>query len=150
MWGLRRDFLVPFLDFSKAPETQMWLYSSIENTAAPGDETVCEQQFLKLLVRVKEIEEAYEAQRETPGVLLIGSLHKRTLQLLQTNSLVKTRSPEYFKCLFRLQDLPLEKQLPDGLSWSSVRPTDMPLILSRTAIPYKESVNPFIKDSRID
>jgi hypothetical protein len=138
-----KDFLVAFLDFSRGPDTEMWLYSSLENPVTPGDEAVCEEQVLKLLARVREIEAAYEAQRATPGILLIGSLHKTVFQLLQKHELVKRQTPEHFKFLFRIEHLPLARELPDGLSYSSIRPADIPLVLSRTSIPYQASVPPF-------
>lgn len=138
----RKDFLVAYLDFSRGPDTEMWLYSSLEHPATQGDEIVCEEQVIKLLARVREIEGAYEAPRATPGILLIGSLHKKIFQILQKHSLVGSQTPEHFKYLFRVKDLPLEQELPDGLSWSPVRSSDMPLILSRTSIPYQESVTP--------
>jgi hypothetical protein len=133
-----KDFLVAYLDFSKGPQTEMWLYSSIENPVIPGDETVCMEQILKLLARVRVIELAYKTERATPKVLLIGSLHKRIFQLLQKHSLVKTQTVEHFKFVFNLKDLPLGRELPDGLSWSSIKPPDIRLVLSRTSIPYQE------------
>jgi len=49
-----------------------------------------------------------------PGILLIGSLHKKVFQLLQKHSLVKRQTSEHLKFLFRVEDLPLKKELPDG------------------------------------
>lgn len=134
-----KDFLVAYLDFSKGPETEMWLYSSIENTEVPGDEIVCEQQILKLFAKAREIEKSYQGQRETPEIVLVGALHEWILEILEKHSMVKTKTSEHFKFIFKMEDLPVGKPLPYNLSWSSVRPSDMPLVLSRTAIPYKES-----------
>lgn len=145
-----KEFLVAYLDFSRGPQSEMWLYSSLENASTPSDEAVVMQQILKLLARVREIERTYESQRATPGVILIGSLHKRIFQLLQNHELVKTQSPEHLKFIFKVNDLPSGRQLPDELSWSSVRPSDMPLVLSRTSIPYRALVIQFIKDTKID
>jgi len=145
-----KDFLVAFLDFSRGPDTEMWVYSSLENPTDPGHEAVCEQQVLKLLARVREIEKVYEAQRATPGILLIGALHKKIFQLLQKHSLVKTQTPEHFKFLFRVENLPPGKELPDGLSWSSIKQSDIPLVLSRTSIPYQASVSPLIRQRIVD
>jgi len=146
-----KNFLIAFLDFSRGPDTELWLYSSLENPATPGDDAVCEEQVLRLLARVRKIEGNYEAQRVTPGILLIGSIHTRVFKILQKHSLVKSQTSEHFKFLFRVKDLPLGRALPDGLSWSEVRPSDMPLILSRTPIPYQESVSPFgqVSDNRL-
>jgi hypothetical protein len=38
------NFLLAYLDFSRGPNTKMWLYSSIENSSILGDEVVCEEQ----------------------------------------------------------------------------------------------------------
>jgi hypothetical protein len=133
-----QDFLVAYLDFSRGPNTEMWLYSSIENVSTPEDGAVCEVQVLKLLKRVGEIERAFEPRRVTPGILLIASLHKKVLQLLEKHFLVKDKTSEHFKFLFRVKDLPVARQLPEGLSWSTIRPSDISLVLSRTSIPYKE------------
>ena len=132
-----KDFLVAILDFSKGPDTEMWLYSSLENPMVVSDRSVCEEQVLELLSRVGELECAYEAQRATPSLFLIGSLHKKILEFLEKRSLVKYKSPEHTKFLFKLQDLPPAKELPAGFSWSTVRPSDIPLVLSRTSIPYQ-------------
>jgi hypothetical protein len=142
-------FLVAYLDFSRGPETEMWLYSSIENPTVSSNEVVCEEQVLKLLECVREIERKYIAtyERETPGILLIGSLHKRILQLLERHSLVKKKTLQHFKFIFKIKDLPVRRELPEELTWSSVRASDIPLVLSRTAIPYKESVS-WLSDSQ--
>ncbi|TVY84845.1 hypothetical protein LSUE1_G001122 [Lachnellula suecica] len=134
-----KDFLIAYLDFSKGPNSEMWLYSTIENPTTPSNEAVCEQQILKLLARVREIELSYEAPRETEGIVLIASLHLRVFQILQKHSLVRTKSPEHIKFIFKVNEMPLGRHLPDGLSWSVVRPDDIPLVLSRTSIPYDAS-----------
>ncbi|KAH8746450.1 hypothetical protein F5882DRAFT_471407 [Hyaloscypha sp. PMI_1271] len=36
-----KNFLIAFLDFSRGPDTELWLYSSLENPANPGDDAVC-------------------------------------------------------------------------------------------------------------
>jgi hypothetical protein len=90
------------------------------------------------LKRVGEIERGFEAQRVTPGILLIASLHKKVLQLLEKHFLVKDKTSEHFKFLFKVKDLPVARRLPEGMSWSTIRPSDISFVLSRTSIPYKE------------
>jgi len=140
-----RDFLVAFLDMSRAADTAMWLYSSLQHPHDPGDEAICESQVLELVSRVQDLEKTYEGQRKTPGVVLIGSVHEKILQLLQKHSLVQAQTPEHYKFLFRVKDLPPGRELPDGLSWSSIRSTDIPLVLSRTSIPYEASVSHLVE-----
>lgn len=136
-----KDFLVAFLDFSRAADTAMWLYSSLQNPKDPGDESVCESQVLELVARARDIEKASGGDRRSPGVMLIGSVHEKILQILRKHSLVKDQTPEHFKFLFRVKDLPSGRELPEGLSWSSIREADIPLVLSRTSIPYEASVS---------
>jgi hypothetical protein len=138
-----QDFFVACLDFSRGPDTEMWLYSSLENPSLPSNQDVCEAQILSLISRVREIEAAYSEQRATPGILLIGSLHKRVFEILQKHELVQRHTAEHLKFLFILDDLPLGGELPDGMGFSEVGAEDIPLVLSRTAIPYQASVSFF-------
>ena len=135
-----RDFFVAFLDLSKGPETEMWLYSSIENQDTPGDEVICEKQIMNLFSHVRGIEKAYQSQRETPGIVLVGALHKTIVEILDKHSMVSTKTEEHFKFIFKVDDLPDARSLPKTLSYSTVRPSDIALVLSRTAIPYKAFV----------
>lgn len=114
----------------------MWLYSSLEHPITPGNATICEEQILALLAHVHELEKTYEEKRPTPGVLLIGSLHKKILQIFQKYQRVKEQTEEHFKFIFRREVLPMGRELPDGLEWSTIRAEDISLVLSRTAIPY--------------
>lgn len=138
-----QEFFVACLDFSRGPDTEMWLYSSLENPSLPSNQAICEAQILSLISRVREIEAAYTAQRAIPGILLIGSLHKRVFEILQKNELVQRHTPEHLKFLFRLDGLTLGGELPDGMVFSEVGAEDIPLVLSRTAIPYQASVSFF-------
>jgi hypothetical protein len=138
--GSGQNFLVASVDLSRCPETEIWIYSSIENPHSPGDEAVCEQQILAFFARVREIERTYQGRRETPGIVLVATLHEKILTLLERRSMVKTKTEEHFKFIFKKENLPLARKLPDGLSWSSVKESDIPLVLSRTPIPYKAFV----------
>ncbi|TVY34438.1 hypothetical protein LSUB1_G006020 [Lachnellula subtilissima] len=137
------EFLIAYLDFSRGPNTEMWLYSSIEHPTIPSSAAVCEAQLLALLKHVAGLEQEYvklnsvSAPRENQGTVLIASLHVKVWELLQKHSLVKMQSPEHLKFLFKVADLPGVRELPEGLVWASVRAEDIPLVLSRTAIPYK-------------
>jgi hypothetical protein len=134
-----QDFAVAYLDFSRGPETEMWLYSSIENPETDGN-TICEQQILELLKRVRDIESRIsQDRREWPGVVLIGTLHEKILGILEKNSMVKEKTYEHFKFIFKVEDLPTATPLLDNeLSYSAVKLSDIPLVLSRTHIPRKE------------
>jgi hypothetical protein len=135
-----QDFAVAYLDFSRGPETEMWLYSSIENPSTDGNNTVCEEQILGLLKRVRYIEsQIAQDRREWPGVVLIGTLHEKILGILEGHLMVKEKTYEHFKFIFKVENLPTEAPLLDKeLSYSTVKLSDIPLVLSRTHIPRKE------------
>jgi hypothetical protein len=140
-----QEFAVAYLDFSRGPETEMWLYSSIENPQAGGNKTACEEQILEMLKRVRDIEsQIVQDARGWPGVVLIGSLHEKILGILEKHLMVKEKTYEHFKFIFRVENLPTAAPLPDKeLSYSAVRLSDIPLVISRTHIPRKEYAVPF-------
>ena len=125
-----------YVDLSKCPETEIWLYSTMEHTETPGNAIVCEEQVLKLSAQVREIEKTFEGQRQTPGIVFVGTLHARILEILEKHSLAKSNTEEHFRFIFKMNNLPAGNPLPDELLWSTVRPPDLPLVLSRTTIPY--------------
>jgi hypothetical protein len=135
-----QDFAVAYLDFSRGPETEMWLYSSIENPGTDWNAIICEEQILELLKRVRDIEsQMAQDRREWPGVVLIGTLHEKILGILEKNSMVKEKTYEHFKFIFKVENLPIGAPLLDKeLSYSTVKLSDIPLVLSRTHIPRKE------------
>ncbi|TVY18733.1 hypothetical protein LARI1_G004059 [Lachnellula arida] len=143
-----QDFLIAYLDFSRGPNTEMWLYSSLENPTTPSSNSTCSAQLLALLARVAVLEQEYlnsvsvsdsasKQQRENQGNVLIASLHVKLWQLLKDRSLVTMQSPEHLKFLLRVGDLPVARELPGGLVWGVIGAGDIELVLSRTAIPYK-------------
>ena len=137
-----RDFLVAYVDLSKCPETEIWLYSSMENTEAPGNAIACEEQVLTLFARVREIEKTFEGLRQTPGIVLVATLHSRIFEILEKHSLVRSKTEEHLKFIFKMDTLPAGKPLPDELFWSTIKLSEIPLVLSRTTIPYQAYVEP--------
>jgi hypothetical protein len=135
-----QDFLAAYVDVNNCPETEIWIYSSIEHPDLPSNEAVCEDQVLKLFARVREIERTFPGQRKTPGVVLVATLHEQILRMLEKRGLVRDRTEEHTKLLFKRKDVPAERSLPDGLRWSEIRPSDLSLVLSRTTIPYQPCV----------
>ena len=135
-----QDFAVAYLDFSRGPETEMWLYSSIENPGTDWNAIICEEQILELLKRVRDIEsQIAQDRREWPGVVLIGTLHEKILGILEKNSMIKEKTYEHFKFIFKVENLPTGAPIIDKeLSYSTVKLSDIPLVLSRTHIPRKE------------
>lgn len=134
------SFLIAFLDFSRGPEVEMWLYSSLEHPSIPTSAPTCSAQILGLFTHTHALETAYATRRETPGIVLVGTLHERILQILEEQGMVRTKTEEHFKFIFCTEDLPLPRPLPEGLAWGVVRDEDVELVLKRTAIPYKACV----------
>ncbi|KAH9219078.1 hypothetical protein DL95DRAFT_384926 [Leptodontidium sp. 2 PMI_412] len=135
-------FTVAYLDFSRGTETELWIYSSMEKLPGSEIETKCQEQVLEVFERVRDIEGSFVAAngpRATPGVVLIGSLHEKTLKFLEEQQRVKEATGPHFKFIFESGDLPPEVVLPsEDLAYEEIRKSDIPLVLSRTEIPRKE------------
>ncbi|PVH88374.1 hypothetical protein DL98DRAFT_566019 [Cadophora sp. DSE1049] len=133
-------FTVAYLDFSRGTETEMWLYSSMERLPESEIEAKCQEQVLEIIMRARDIESPYveaNGARATPRIVLIGSLHEKTLRFLEAQQRVKQASGPHFKFIFEAGDLPPEIDGED-LVYSEIRRCDIPLVLSRTDIPRKE------------
>ncbi|KAH7417140.1 hypothetical protein BKA64DRAFT_717951 [Cadophora sp. MPI-SDFR-AT-0126] len=135
-------FTVAYLDFSRGTETEMWLYSSMERLPGSEIEARCQKQILEILKRVRDIEGPFveaNGARATPGIVLIGSLHEKTLSFLEEQQRVKQATVPYFKFIFEAGDLsPVVTLHSEDLVYSEIRKCDIPLVLSRTDIPRKE------------
>lgn len=138
------SFVVGYLDYSRGPETEMWLFSSLElNThhLAPVDSQLGEKQLVALFRKAGEIEDDYDQTRSTPGTVLVGSAHKNVLEALRRHNLVERASVPYCKFIFYTMSPPSDIALPsEEFTWGSVRQEDLALVMSRTQIPRKESV----------
>jgi hypothetical protein len=132
------------MDYSRGPETEMWLFSSLENTSShltSEDSQLCERQLVALFRKAGEIEDDFGQPRSTPGTVLVGSAHESVLEVLRRNHLVKRETIPYCKFVFHTKFQPADITLPsEDITWGSVRQEDLPLILSRTQIPRKELV----------
>ncbi|KAG4437457.1 hypothetical protein IFR05_007062 [Cadophora sp. M221] len=135
-------FTVACLDFSRGTETELWIYSSMEKLPGSEIEAGCQKQVLEVLKRARDIEEPFVAAngpRVTPGIVLIGSLHEKTLKFLEGQKRVKEATGPHFKFIFESGDLPPEVVLrSEDFVYGEIRKSDIPLVLSRTEIPRKE------------
>lgn len=73
---------------------------------------MCEEQVLKLFAQVREIEKTFEGQRQTPGIVFVGTVHARILEILEKHLLVKSKTEEHFKFIFKIDNLPAGKPTP--------------------------------------
>lgn len=136
---VERCCVVAYLDFSRGPETEMWLYSSMEDgELTKAEEALCQEQIVALLSYARQIERDFDRPRETPGIVLIGSLHEKALKALQRRGMVEEATSPNIKFVFDTSKLPPAKPIPDHLQWTTIRVKDIPLVLSRTDIPRKE------------
>lgn len=141
--NLERSFIVAYLDYSRGPETEMWLFSSLEVGQDTEEEvSTSESQLVALFRQAGEIEKQSNMPRSTPGVVLLGSVHEKILEVLHRKQLIEIATGEpYLKYVFDTHSFPPCKPLPSAdLSWGSIRSQDLPLVLSRTSIPRKELV----------
>jgi len=135
-----RCFVAAYLDYSRGPETEIWIFSSLEKGEHTVEEfTLCEDQIMALFRLCRDIEKNCTFDRETPGIVLVGSLHETVLDVLREKKLVQMATGPHYKYIFEESRLPACRPLPSGdLSWSTIQPTNIPLVLSRTEIPRKE------------
>jgi hypothetical protein len=143
----RTIFAAGYLDFSRGPETELWLYASVEhhfaNATPTGTSEVaeCGNLAARLLQEVKRIRDEYSEERRTLSTILIGTLSETLRQLLVQHNVVFPYVSVYDKWLFRVDELPdVTSPLTKGMHWGSIRREDISLVLSRTDIPRKEYV----------
>ncbi|KAL7629458.1 hypothetical protein AAE478_000978 [Parahypoxylon ruwenzoriense] len=154
-------FAAAYLDFSRGPETELWLYASLERrpdvlargaaNCDSGDEAEAEAEAAAecarvLLREVKRQRAAYArtstlARPPTPGMedtVLVGSLSEALRGALAGRGVVFPRVDVHDKWMFRADALPAADSVAPGLRWDAVRRADIPLMLSRTKINRKE------------
>ncbi|KAI1262970.1 hypothetical protein F5Y18DRAFT_138116 [Xylariaceae sp. FL1019] len=148
-------FAAGYLDFSRGPETELWIYSSLEHCVRRnsyidgtdrtggkeehGEEIACA---LALLREVKNQQDVYfapgsvqAAERPYP-TMLIGNMGEN-LRLRLTENVVFTHTGVYDKWVFDIDALPdakLHEEGEKGWVWDKVREKDLPFMLSRTGI----------------
>lgn len=148
----RRHFAAAYLDLSKGPETEMYLYTTLEDAddmaAVPDDEVELVLDLAVALLRrgklaAEEVVRSGAFELARGAGFLVGGLHQPTYELLcSRRGLTSSYWNPHHAWLFRLDRLPA---LPAGaepgpeLRWDVVRREDVPLIASRTHIPKVEA-----------
>lgn len=179
-------FISAFVDRSRAPETEYWIFSSVELYAADSPTynslaPTCKVQLLALLTHISTLPRAPTNQPiAAPENILIGALHSNNLSLLTsgetplpTHKVVSGLSaqppPPPISLPTNVEDRPdvhtinagllkaigtlthkyilpptisftplISKPLPAGLTFTTVRRSELKLVLSRTDIPRRE------------
>ncbi|KAI0972513.1 hypothetical protein F4678DRAFT_41751 [Xylaria arbuscula] len=161
-------FAAAYLDFSRGPETELWIYSSMEarlaRTGAEAEEKKDEDADIErgelacavaLLRQVKRQQDLYflpgspaAAAREFPTIL-VGNLNEVVRERLVAAGLDIISTGLYDKWIFetdRLPDVGLPEVLGGGegggegkvWGWDVVRREDILFTISRTKIPRRE------------
>lgn len=145
-WGAGdapRHFAAAYLDFSRAPETPMWLYSTLEEDSTLSEAEVQEVLDLvyAILRHVKAEAARYPGKLHRENGVMIGGLHEGTRQLLLARGITtETYYNPHDKWLFQVSELPtgLKSPLADDMKWDTVRREDCDLIVSSTKVPKAE------------
>ncbi|KAI0164905.1 hypothetical protein GGR57DRAFT_497778 [Xylariaceae sp. FL1272] len=148
-------FAAGYLDFSRGPETELWIYSSLEHRVGTNPNTDSTDETggteddeeiacaLVLLREVKNQQDVYfatgsvRAQERPYPTMLIGNLGEN-LRLRLAEKVVFTYTGVYDKWVFDVEVLPDAKLHEEGEKkgwvWDTVREHDLPFMLSRTDI----------------
>ncbi|KAI1312523.1 hypothetical protein F5Y03DRAFT_390867 [Xylaria venustula] len=161
-------FAAAYLDFSRGPETELWIYSSMEarlaRTKAEAEDREDEDAdaergemacIIALLRQVKRLQDLYflpgspeAAEREFPTIL-VGNLNEAVRERLVAAGLEIISTGLYDKWVFETDRLP-DVGLPEVLGssegpgegkrwgWDVVRKEDILFTISRTKIPRRE------------
>ncbi|KAI1082739.1 hypothetical protein F5B20DRAFT_482405 [Whalleya microplaca] len=149
-YAAEAPFTAAYLDFSRGPETEVWLYSSLERAATDpsafhpdalqdGEETA-----VRALRTVKRLRDEYSEERREVPTVFAGTLSEALRRVLVGNrGFVVPYCEPYDKWVFQVDKLPVPdvpnaSALADGMRWESVRRADIPFMLSRSKIPRKE------------
>ncbi|KAI2629857.1 hypothetical protein GGR54DRAFT_636040 [Hypoxylon sp. NC1633] len=159
-------FAAAYLDLSRGPETQMWLYSSLEQrpglaaattSAGTGNgniyrdshgagEAAAAARCACLVLREVKRQRDANADKDAAAAagkpqVLIGTLSEALRLALLSRGLVFSYVSVYDKWMFRLDSLPDAPRSPlaaDNMRWDGFRRADIPLMLARTDIQRKE------------
>lgn len=152
-----KHFAAAYLDLSQGPETQMFLYSTLQDagddlSSVPDAEVehildLCAAIFARVrLIAAETAADSRHALYRAHGAM-VGNFHEATYRLLVARKgLVSSYWNPHDVWLFRVDELPppedqlgtsssLAKVGEEGLVWSVVRREDVPLIASRTSLP---------------
>lgn len=132
------SFTVSYLDIAGGPDTQMWLFSTLQCRPSDSQETAqCKEQLDALVQQVTSINKAYGKPLHYGDSVVLGSLENHVRALFQIEKLVTPRpSGNYDKWVLNLDDIPASNDaLPEGMVWGTGSLDDCKLVASRTDIP---------------
>jgi hypothetical protein len=134
-----RKFTAAYIDVGGGPDTQTWIYSTLEHpdNADINDVTIYEKQLDKVVGESVRIAKEYGRPLVHGDAVLLGTLHDSVRELLCKTGRVEPReSGAHDKWLFKYDDLPKgEIALPEGMYWGTATEDDCRVVISRTKIP---------------
>ncbi|KAI9784119.1 MAG: hypothetical protein M1839_002623 [Geoglossum umbratile] len=124
------SFTAAYCDRSRADETELWLFSTLEVRDSDAE---AEAVLLALLRKVRTL-------TPHPAVLLVGALHERLFALLAARRLVLRDSGRCGKWVFRAGgEGPAAAVLPPGYRFGVVGAHNYGLVVRRSAVRRKEA-----------
>lgn len=134
-----RHFTAAYVDPAAGPETQMWIYSTLEDGGLSRKDTETASQLVASVVsHSRDIGREYNGTLAYPSGILVGSLHSSVKEVMETAGISFGGRSDlgYDKWLFKSDDLPSANlTLPDGMYWSPATRQDCVLVTSRTNLP---------------
>ncbi|KPM43312.1 hypothetical protein AK830_g3248 [Neonectria ditissima] len=132
-------FTACYVDVGSDHNTQMWLYSTLEDQDQVGadDDKFYEQQLRALVDEIIHIAKDYGRELVYSDAVLIGTLHSSVRNILERTGRVTGRKTGlYDKWLFKVEDIPDSgSPLPEGIYWDEATLADCKLAISRSDIP---------------
>ncbi|KAK4449233.1 hypothetical protein QBC34DRAFT_405359 [Podospora aff. communis PSN243] len=162
-------FAAAYLDLTRSPETECWLYSTLEDASTsyppsnlslslPQEEAqLCDELVMAILRRARLLEEELSGEGVVrtvgKGKMVLGSLNevvrqrimKRGVQMAKTAAVEEAVEWEFCgKWLFRVEELPFGgrdglEELEEGVIWDVCRRGDVRIVQSRTVVPRLEA-----------
>jgi hypothetical protein len=148
-------FTAAYVDPAGGPDTQMWLFSTLEvepeeslSSLVEGEYTA---QLRALTDEIVALVRIYGKELKYPGNLLLGTLHSRVKSLLErrTGRVTLRETGIYDKWLFQTEDLPTysstsggvaaaeeeSRILGEGMKWDTASDADLEIAIARTNLP---------------
>ena len=139
-----KHFTTAYLDPAAGPETQMWIYSTLEDGGLSLEGTETASRLVASVVNhSKSIGREHSEKLAYPGGILLGSLHSSVKEVMEATGISFSGRSKlgYDKWIFKVDELPSgELSLPDGMHWSPATREDCVMATSRTDIardPYE-------------
>ncbi|GKT52993.1 GNAT family acetyltransferase [Colletotrichum tofieldiae] len=144
----QRNFTVAYIDFGSNMETQLFMYSTLENGVAATEEEreTAELQIMAALDAVRQVSREQPDNRAYPGGCLVGTLATVTREtMIKRGVTVRPRAVfEYEKWLFRVEEVPeFNVALPEGATWAPATERDCEVVISRTTVPRQVTQPPY-------